>query len=48
MNTKHDANPAFIASKCFDTLSLTGLHDALKWLKSSVKQEINDQKGIVL
>lgn len=35
MNTQRDINLTFIASKGFDTSSLTGLHDALKWHKTT-------------
>lgn len=35
MNTQRDINLTFIASKGFDTSSLTGLQDALKWLKTA-------------
>ena len=35
MNTQRDINLTFIASKGFDASSLTGLQDALKWLKTA-------------
>lgn len=35
MPTQHDANLAFIASKGFDTSSLTSLQKALHWLRTT-------------
>lgn len=34
MNTQHDANLAFVASKGFDTESLEGLQKTLTWLRT--------------
>ena len=35
MNTQRDINLTFIETKGFDTSSLTGLQDALKWLQTA-------------
>lgn len=35
MNTQRDINLTFLQSKGFDTDTLTGLRDALKWLKTA-------------